>query len=336
MSRLAAPFPWFGGKRPVAAQVWAALGDVANYVEPFAGSAAVLLQRPGLPKTETINDADAFVANFWRALSINPDAVARHADWPVNEVDLEARHQWLLGRRESLRDTLGDPEAYDAKIAGWWVWGTCCWIGSGFCSGNGPWVHEDGRWVNRNAGQGINRQSVHLGDAGQGINRKSVHLGDAGRDYLHQLADRLRNVRVACGDFERVLGDSVTWRHGLTGVFLDPPYSADREEVYTHDGAEVAARARTWALASGKRRDMRIVLAGYAGEHDGLEAEGWRVASWKARGGFGSQGEGRGRENASQERLWFSPHCIAGGQIDLFDSTPPESPGTNTNPEMAA
>jgi site-specific DNA-adenine methylase len=38
-----APFPWFGGKRKVASEVWAALGDVDNYVEPFAGSLAVLL-----------------------------------------------------------------------------------------------------------------------------------------------------------------------------------------------------------------------------------------------------------------------------------------------------
>ena len=42
-----APFIWFGGKRKVAAEVWAALGDVDNFVEPFAGSLAVLLGRPG-------------------------------------------------------------------------------------------------------------------------------------------------------------------------------------------------------------------------------------------------------------------------------------------------
>ena len=41
-----APFVWFGGKRRVAPEVWAALGDVPNYIEPFAGSLAVLLGRP--------------------------------------------------------------------------------------------------------------------------------------------------------------------------------------------------------------------------------------------------------------------------------------------------
>lgn len=64
-----APFPWFGGKRRVADIVWQALGDVDNYVEPFAGSLAVLLERPldhgGIATgAETVNDKDAYVANF--------------------------------------------------------------------------------------------------------------------------------------------------------------------------------------------------------------------------------------------------------------------------------
>lgn len=43
--RLQAPFPYFGGKSRIADVIWQRLGDVANYVEPFAGSLAVLLQR---------------------------------------------------------------------------------------------------------------------------------------------------------------------------------------------------------------------------------------------------------------------------------------------------
>jgi site-specific DNA-adenine methylase len=38
-----APFPWFGGKSRAAKLIWSRLGDVPNYVEPFAGSLAVLL-----------------------------------------------------------------------------------------------------------------------------------------------------------------------------------------------------------------------------------------------------------------------------------------------------
>ncbi len=78
---LLSPFPWFGGKRRVAPEVWARFGQVSNYVEPFFGSGAVLLGRPQpFAGTETVNDKDGFLANFWRALAADPDQVAHFAD----------------------------------------------------------------------------------------------------------------------------------------------------------------------------------------------------------------------------------------------------------------
>lgn len=182
---LRAPFPWFGGKSRVADVVWERFGDVRNYVEPFFGSGAVLLGRAcGARGTETVNDLDGFVANFWRAVALDPAAVWRWADSPVNEADLHARHVWLIQQMDDgFTDRLmGDPDFHDAKIAGWWVWGICAWIGSGWCSGDGPWWPDaDGKLANGEAGRGVNRQMPHLGNAGQGVNRKMPHLGNAGR-----------------------------------------------------------------------------------------------------------------------------------------------------------
>ena len=293
--------------------VWKLLGEeVTNYVEPFAGSLAVLLARPGGPgKIETVNDFDGLLANAWRAVSVAPDEVAMHADWPVNEADLHARHIWLVGQREGLTSRLmGDPDWFDVKAAGWWIWGACAWIGSGWCSGQGPWVSVDGELVDHrqlphlSAGQGINRKLPHL-SAGQGINRQ----GEGIREMFAELGARLRRVRVACGDFERVLGPTVTWRHGTTGVFLDPPYDAGNHDPYASNGSGVSARAREWAKANWWDSRLKIVLAGYAGEHDELELLGFRRYEWKASGGYGSQGDGRGRANAARECLWASPSC---------------------------
>ena len=335
-------FPWFGGKSAVADLVWEALGDVPNYVEPFFGSGAVLFLRPGgAGHIETVNDADGFVANVWRAIQRDSAAVAEHADNPVNECDLHARHLWLLGERERITDALaGDPEFYDSKAAGWWVWGQCCWIGSGWCSGNGPWVSENGEMVLRNPGQGVNRKLPHLGNPGQGVNRQLPHLGDPGKEhepetpdecaarrawlngYLAAFASRLRNVRVCCGDWSRVCGPSVTFRHGLTGVFLDPPYAdtATRTKgLYATDCQQVAHEARKWAIEMGKRKDMRIVLCGYQDEHK--MPPDWRVQEWKAAGGYGliaDDEEATGRANRHRERLWFSPACLLPAQGSLF------------------
>ena len=161
---LKAPFPYFGGKSKVAHLVWQYFGDVPNYVEPFFGSGAVLLNRPILPgadyKTETVNDADCYLSNFWRALSHDPDGVAQAADWPVNEIDILARHKWLIAQDDFRVLMVADPEYYNVKIAGWWVWGLCSWIGGGWC-------HTE------------SEQLPHLGDAGRGINRKLPHLGNA-------------------------------------------------------------------------------------------------------------------------------------------------------------
>lgn len=60
------PWPWFGGKADAAPAVWSALGNVDHYVEPFAGSLAVLLRRPHVANrthhSETVNDLDGLLS----------------------------------------------------------------------------------------------------------------------------------------------------------------------------------------------------------------------------------------------------------------------------------
>ena len=322
MSTLSAPFPYFGGKSRAASLVWTAFGDVANYVEPFAGSAAMLLAAPDGKRIETINDADGFIANFWRAVAIDPEAVAHHADWPCSEVDLEARHSWLVSRADRLRWHLEDPDFYDAKIAGWWCWGACCWIGSGWCEGTGPHHTNGARLFN-------SRQLPHLGDAGMGINRQLPHLGNAGmgenprsvfiREWMQALADRLRETRVTCGDWSRVVKDSVTTRHGLTGLFLDPPYTKGVMNYAAGGvGTELPMQVQAWCADNGDNPLLRIALCGHAGEHDALLDAGWFIGTWKARKGYAASPEAV--QNSKDETVWFSPHCIRAdvGQSRMF------------------
>lgn len=342
---LCAPWPYFGGKSAIADEVWQRLGDVQNYLEPFCGSCAMLLKRPAWhsPRLETVNDANAYLSNFWRAIKAEPEAVADLCNWPVNECDLEARHKWLVEatrKREHAERMRDDPDYYDVKIAAWWAWGLAQWIGRGWS--DGEWHgrgHEEttGTGINvrdgkrphlGDGGQGVHRQRPHLSSGPMGLHRKRAHLGDghggeearrgdALRMWFRALRDRFRNVRVACGDWKRICNsDATTLLYSETcGVFLDPPYSHDvgRAECYgEQDDGQIAHEVREWCLRWGDVPGMRIALCGYDIEHGALEVAGWTVYAWSAHGGYANvqKNRGRGNVNRHRERVWFSPGCL--------------------------
>ena len=351
LSEYSPAFQWFGGKARVADTVWAAFGDVDSYVEPFFGSGAMLFLRPDPrgERTETVNDYDGFVANFWRAVKADREAVASYCDWPCNEVDLTSRHAWLVRQAAAHKEKmLADPEYFDAKIAGWWCWGQCWWIGGGWCSGDGPWSVVDGVLTKVTGSGGVSRRRPHLGGNGQGVNRKLPHLGDDGRgvarqlphlgddgacaDYsawvhqqINRLSDRLRRVRVCCGDWSRVVTPSAAGycpsnTSATVGIFLDPPYSSEANRdmgCYATDCGKVAHDVREWCVEAGKDSRLRIALCGYEGEHDSLESLGWRVFAWKSTGmNKIAKSDTQAEINTARERIWFSESCLSHDKDD--------------------
>jgi len=288
------PFPYFGGKRSVTADVWARLGSPKQYLEPFCGSAAMLLSAPSIASLEVIGDQNFYVANFWRALKFDAARVAAETDYPVSHVDLDARHAWLrdAARVQALRDSLRDPEwPGDARIAGWWVWGQCAWIGSGWCDPQSQIPHVS------NAGRGVQSQIPHVSDAGRGI-----------AEWFATLAKRLERVRVVHGDWTRCLNHH--YGAERTAVFLDPPYRA-YESLYTAtpDAVPVADAVCEWAR---ENAELRIALCGHAGDYD---LPGWEQFAWSRDGNtYG------GTATKDAEMIWFSPACerVVAAQGDLF------------------
>jgi len=300
--KLKAPFPYFGAKSTVASDVWNALGDVSHYMEPFFGSGAVLLARPGFnpeKHTETVNDKDGFICNVWRAIRYAPDEVADWCDYPVNHIDLNARRRKLLAEEKNLVEKLTEDEIfYDAKLAGYWIWAASCWIGSGLTRPNAR---------------------PHLSGAGMGVHSKNTSI----YEWMNTLSERLRNVRVTCGDWEIICGGNWQNNMGTVGIFFDPPYGVEDRDtnIYHHDCTQVASEVNAWAVKRGSKTDYRIVIAGYEGEHENLVNEGWRLQRWSAGGGYANTGNGqsRGNKNRHREILWFSPHCRKANQEKLFD-----------------
>jgi DNA adenine methylase len=300
-----APFPYFGGKRTIAETVWRAFGRPKHYIEPFCGSAAVLLSAPEPASLEVIGDANGFVANFWRAVVAQAEEVARFADYPVSHVDLGARHVWMMGERERLGAALQDPHwPGDAKLAGWWLWGQCSWIGSGWCEWTGQVPHVS------DAGMGIQATGKvqHVSNAGRGSYDPWTSSGRVAMRWLRELADRMERVRVVHGEWSRCLNSH--YGAELTAIFLDPPYKA-YEKLYGVS-APVAGECETWAR---EHADLRVALCGHRGDY---ELPGWVEHEWD-RGRLTYSGG----ETTAKECVWFSSACLplVDRQPSLFERT---------------
>jgi DNA adenine methylase len=122
-------FPWPGGKRRLAKHILPVLHATPhrNYVEPFAGGAAILFMRDPAPR-EVINDLHGELVRLYRC-------VQHHLD------ELVRQFRWALVSREMFRwaqlqhaDTLTDIQraarffylqrlAFGGKVAGQ-TWGT--------------------------------------------------------------------------------------------------------------------------------------------------------------------------------------------------------------------
>lgn len=348
MPLLKAPFPWFGGKSRAAHLIWPRFGDVRNYVDPFAGSLAVLLKRPHEPKNEIVNDLDCYVANAWRAMKMAPAEVAAHCDWPVNEADLHARHTWLHARAEFRERMKTDPDYFDARIAAYWIWGISCWIGANFCrprpqhsrpelssakgilprqipnvtGGNGVTAHKVPRltgsmgvtqkrpMLDRPRGKGISAIAA-------GVERKRPSVAPRkGTDslkniaaWMQMLATRLRFTKVVCGDWRRVVTKACTYGIGQTAILLDPPYDPKAGlDTVYGDCHSTTISAEVREWAIASGNNPLMRIALCGYEGEHKMPDDWECVAWKANGGYAAAAGHN--ENSHRERIWFSPHCL--------------------------
>jgi len=291
---LRAPFPYPGGKgqRDVLALCWTAMGPaVPTYIEPLAGSVAMLLGRPrGAGKYEVIGDANGLIVNVWRSVRLRPEETARHCSDPPSELDLRARAAALREWRADMAARLAsDPEWCDPKAAGWWVWCQSVSFAPDWLEAKSPPMAKPYR-------RGI-------------LSPETEPL-----ERILALSERLQRVSIAHGDWTRLVTDSALGLHntGTTpaALYLDPPYPD--EAIDYGAGPDVARQVAEWCREHGDDPRLRIVLCGHV---DDYELPGWRAVNWG-----GSRGWGR-RRRGENECVWLSPHClpIEAAQRELFE-----------------
>lgn len=226
---------------------------------------------------------EKFVSDNVDLLYSDPDTEARISNRIriLRQAGAKARANAEMDRREAYR-----------SAGAWWV-----------DEKNGDIVKKSE--VGENVG--VVRGLPHLGNAGRGINRPGTNLSE----YIQNLSDRIRNTRITCGNWDRVLGPSVTTQHGVTAVILDPPYGEGEMDYRAggNNNGDVASEVWRWALENGNNPMLRIAVCGY---EDGREVpDGWSKLNWKARKGYQAD-----TTNSYRETVWLSPHCVK--QTPLF------------------
>ena len=270
--KLSAPFPFFGGKSRWIDTVWKRIGKVGVWSEPCMGTAVMTLNNPEPAPREVICDLNAYICNFYRSLRADPDAVAYHADWPTNHHDLTARHRWLLAQGPELRERMtADPDDFDPKIAGWWVWGQSSWIGHGWCDNHGQYDRVP--HINTGGGFGVQqqREDLHVEDkrpkvpdgGGSGVSAQRDRVpGDRVPSMPAKGGQGVQQQRVSVPDKIPLFSNSASGLPSGSGVQIQRRgFQGDnRVRLPEGDGVLDGSRLRPWFRAIAERLARVIIL----------------------------------------------------------------------------
>jgi DNA adenine methylase len=218
------PFIYFGGKSILAGRIAASFPPHGHYVEPFAGSLAVLLAKP-LSRMETVNDLDRGIVTFWQVLRERPAELARACALTPHSL-------------AEFQDADGDGEPCDELEAARRLWVR-------LTQGRGGTLKNTG-W----------RHFVDPSNSAFGMpDYLTAYVG-----RIAAVAERLHRVSLEC----RPALEVVEWYGRSPDVLLycDPPYlrSTRSSGAYRHEMTEDDHRALAGALRDAK---ASVVLSGY-------------------------------------------------------------------------
>lgn len=250
------PFAYFGGKTRLADRIVSLLPEHRHYVEPFAGSLAVLLAKPP-SKLETVNDIDGHLMTFWRVLRDRPDDLMRVAALTPHS---RAEHQECM-------DIDG---AHDELERARRVWGMLTQGRTGTMRRTG-W-----RYFSKPAG----------------TNNSMPQYLDAYLARMAPAAARLRSVSLECRPALEVIQNY--GQHHEVCLYLDAPYEGVTRprtyDGYRHEMRATADHVELLDAALGCK--AAVVISGYRSPtYDELLTD-WDSIEIAAHTGQGAAGTG--------------------------------------------
>jgi len=230
-----------------------------HYIEPFAGTAAVLLARPkNRSMTEVLADIDGNIINFWRVVQ-RPSSRRRLIELVELTPYSRAVYRDCVA---AVRDGSGD-----AVHRAWAFLVTCRQSRNGRGTRNSYWSYAR-RISNQHADSWA---------------KLPARLEQAGR--------RLGGVRIECLPYEETLR---LHESPQTAIFLDPPYMPETRvetDVYPHEFAFKEHQHLLRMVC--KLRKTKVILCGYRSELYEEELDGWQRTDFKTKSYAGPTIRGR-------------------------------------------
>ena len=277
--RLRSPITWLGGKRYTAHHILPLLPPHLHYVEPFGGGASVLLAKPACKGTETYNDIDGGLVNFFKVLA-DPEAFCQF----YRRVILLPLSRQLYAE---CRATWAEQEDPVERAVRWFVTAGQSFTGWFAVS----WKH----CVNKVTGG-------------------TAQAWDSALRRLPLVHARLSRVQIEYADFRTILS-----RYQGPGylAYCDPPY-VHRTRSGIRYACELtdADHAELVQLLLGY--DGAVVLSGYRNEiYEPLEAAGWErrefdvpCYSFGITRAIVAKRGGRRVKPRRIECVWRNPECL--------------------------
>lgn len=245
MGKKLLPFRWYGGKYSHLDFILPHLPQTHQYIEPFGGSAAVLINREPSP-VETYNDIDGDVVNFFKVLRENRDEL-------LEKIALTpfSREELANAVEKQHNDDLSDIE--QARLF---------FVRAGQTRSGLAQEATPGRWAyckstsRRNMSGAVSRWHGRL-------------------EQLYNVADRLRRVQI-----ENKPAIEVVERHDDEEAlfYCDPPYPHDVRgdtNSYGHEMTDEDHRELAEVL---RNCDGKVAVSGYKCDlyTELFEDHGWR------------------------------------------------------------
>lgn len=243
------PIPYYGSKASLAHRIVGLMPKHTHYVEPFAGSLAVLLAK-GPSAMETVNDLDGDLMAFWRVLRERPNELARAA----------AMTPHSRAEYDSSRNLEASPTELERARRVWVL----------LSQGRGATLRETGWRFYRKPGSSSYSMPDYL---------------DAYVARIAPAAARLRHVSLECRPGLEVIREY--GQHPDVLLYCDPPYLASSRNTANFRREMGSKRSHQELISTLRGCAAAVLLSGYPSELYDLLLSDWdrvELSAWTGNG----------------------------------------------------